>query len=137
MKKILYVMCAIQILLGIYLYFIAVEYAYVESVMRRWLPVIIFGILMIYLIYKSNKQQIVLCVVYPIGLIIICILIFTSIPVYSYEEAVGIIENSTGEKSVKPQAYKANSRNYYIYTANEIYLFDPWNGMYAAIPKTD
>ena len=136
MKKYLYLMCGIQIFLRIYLCFIAIKYASVESVMGSWLYVILTGIIMIYLIFKSDKTQKLLLFVHPIGLIIICIFIFTSIPVYSYKVAVEMIENSTGEKSIKPQDYKAANRYYYIYTVNETYLFEPWSGRYAVIDFT-
>ena len=128
-------MCGIHIFLGIYLYFIANKYAYVESVMSSWLFLTITGFIMFYIVFISNEKQKFSLILYSIGVIIIGILIFISIPTYSYKEAVEMIEYSTGEKTINTQNSKVSIGYYYIYTVNETYLFDPWSGEFVVIPK--
>lgn len=71
---------------------------------------------MFYFIKKvSNSKFKILCVCYPIILIISGILIFSSIPNYSYKEAVLIIEKNTGEKSIESKEVKSTNGLYYIY----------------------
>lgn len=115
-KRFLYLMSLINIALGIILLFLGNKYAYVESVMGRWLYVLIVGVIMFYFIKKvSNSKFKILCVCYPIILIISGILIFSSIPNYSYKEAVLIIEKNTGEKSIESKEVKSTNGLYYIY----------------------
>lgn len=115
-KRFLYLMSLINIALGIILLFLGNKYAYVESVMGRWLYVLIVGVIMFYFIKKvSNSKFKILCVCYPIILIISGILIFLSIPNYSYKEAVLIIEKNTGEKSIESKEVKSTNGLYYIY----------------------
>lgn len=124
-------------MLGIYLFFLSKKYANVESVMSQWPFVTLVGILMIFYLSREksenktlkNKYKL-LCSGYPIILIISGGLIFTSIPVYSYKEALQIIENQTGEKIIKTKGFKASNRFYYIYTKDKTYLVNPYDGKF-------
>lgn len=138
MKKFLYSMSLINIILGVLLFLLGNKYAYVESVMERWLYVFVIGIIMFYFILKmkdSKSKLKKICIFYPIVLIVSGIMIFSSIPNYSYKEAIFIIEEHTGEKTIESKELKSTEGLYYIYTQNEVYLFDPWNGQFATIPK--
>ena len=139
-KRYLYLMSGIQTFLGIYLFFLSMKYAFVESVMSQCFLVIIVGLFMIFSISRQGnesklliKKNNLLLFGYPIILVISSILIFTSIPAYTYQEATQIIENQTGNKTNKPKDYKASNGLYYIYTNEGTYIFNPWDGNFALL----
>lgn len=133
-------MGGIQTFLGIYLFFLSRKYVNVESVMPQWPFVILVGILIMSSVFfkkpdnttLKNKYKL-LIFSYPILLIIMGVLIFTSIPVYSYKEAIQLIEKHTGENNIKTNDFKVSNRLYYIYTKEATFIVNPWNGEFALI----
>jgi len=132
-KVILLTLAVLQIVLAIIMCVVGTKFAFVNDVMDRWLFVLISGVVLACILLFSNQKYLGkiftrFVIVYPIGLIMLLLLFITDIPQYSYQEAADLIEVNTGEKIIEPKDSKGQLGYYYLYTNQDVFLFNSENG---------
>ncbi len=71
--------------------------------------------------------------IYPIGLVLISLIIFYNLPNFTYLEAKEIIIKETSEEidMSKENEIKGQLGMYYIYTREHVYIFNSKDGKYS------
>ncbi len=125
----------LQLLLGAYMYWLGTTYAFSAEVTTGWVSTVVVGVIMlaIGIFYKPSailKYAKWVFPVYCTALLIILVIIHTDLPTYTYMQAVEKIEKETGEQAVVDEGKEKTNyfASYYIYTAENVYLFNSDNG---------
>ena len=125
----------LQLLLGAYMYWLGTTYAFSAEVTTGWVSTVVVGVIVL-AIGIFNKPSAVLKYakwvfpVYCTALLIILVIVHTNLPTYTYMQAVEKIEKETGEQVVVDEGKEKTNylASYYIYTAENVYLFNSDNG---------
>ena len=125
----------LQLMLGAYMYWLGTTYAFSAEVTTGWVSTVVVGviILAIGIFYKPiavPKHAKWVFPVYCTALLIILVIVHTNLPTYTYMQAVEKIEKETGEQAVVDEGKEKTNyfASYYIYTAENVYLFNSDNG---------
>ena len=125
----------LQLLLGAYMYWLGTTYAFSAEVTTGWMSTVGVGVIMlaIGIFYKPSavpKYAKWVFHVYCTALLIILVIVHTNLPTYTYMQAVEKIEKETGEQAVVDEGKEKTNyfASYYIYTAENVYLFNSDNG---------
>ena len=129
-----------HIIISFILFFVGRKYAFVSDVMDRWISNLILSLFIALFFIFVTKDSIKklyksTVIIYPFYLLGTCILVLTSIPTYSYKEAVALVEEKTGEEPVESinesSDIKSQIGQYFIYINNEVYIFNVDSGDFA------
>ena len=99
-----------------------------QKIWKKIIAVVYYfiGIIMFYFILKmkdSKSKLKKICIFYPVVLIVSGVMIFSSIPNYSYKEAIFIIEEHTGEKTIDSKELKSTEGLYlHLYAERGIFI---------------
>ena len=96
-----------------------------------------WSVLLFFNFYLGNEEKFVKkfkvgFIGYVFFLIIIVTYTFMILPQFTYEEATRVVEVETGKQVVEPQkgALKEQLGQYFIYTTDEVYIFNAETGSY-------
>ena len=134
----------LQLLLGGYMYWLGSSYAFSAEVTTGWVSTVVMGVIMlaIGIFYKPvgvPKHAKWVFPVYCTVLLLILLIVHTNLPTYTYMAAVEKVENKTGERVVMDEGKEKTNylASYYIYTAENIYLFNNDTGEFVVYEREE
>lgn len=139
MKKIILIALAtIHVCLSITIYIIGNKYEFTVKYTNTWLANLFVSLLFL-VAFIFNKENVIkkisnpLLTIYPIGLALISFIIFYNLPNYTYLEAKDIVIRETSEEIdiSKEDDIKGQLGMYYIYTKDNVYIFNSEDGKYS------
>lgn len=125
-NKYVYSISGICVLLSIWMLYIASKYVFIDNTGKFGIGVFLLGISGIIFTCFSvgNIKWKRVITTYIIGLILLIVLFFWSLPTYTYKEAVTKVESTTREKVISTTDIKKSIGHYIIYTKEGTYLFN-------------
>ncbi|AVK84901.1 hypothetical protein C3943_15740 [Lysinibacillus sp. B2A1] len=139
MKKIILIALAvIHVCLSLTIYIIGNKYEFTVKYTNTWLANLFVSLLLL-VTFIFNKENVIkkisnpLLTIYPIGLALISFIIFYNLPNYTYLEAKDIVIRETSEEIdiSKEDDIKGQLGMYYIYTKDNVYIFNSEDGKYS------
>lgn len=127
-EKYLYGMSVIYLIVAICMIIIGSRYLFLNGLSDWITPTIVTAILIaMNVVYFNVPERVEKYFKFIIGVYILWLIILISaftmnVPVYTYKEAVSVIEVTTGEAVLKKR--ETNGINYLIFTEDNLYLFD-------------
>ena len=125
----------LQLLLGAYIYWLGATYAFSPGVTNIWISSVLVGVIMLAVgifykpiaVFKDSKW---IFPIYCTALLLILVIVHTNLPTYTYMQAVEKVEKETGGRVVIDEGKEKTDyhTSYYIYTAENVYLFNNETG---------
>lgn len=141
-KTLLIALAIIHVFLSITIFIIGSKYAYTVKYTNTWLPNLLVSLILVVVFSKEkvyDKISNLILIIYPIGLILISFIIFFNIPNFTYKEAKTLVIKETSEKFdiYKENEIKGQNGMYYIYTEENVYVFNSKDGSYSKRKNID
>ncbi|MFJ7666523.1 hypothetical protein ACIQXI_05410 [Lysinibacillus sp. NPDC097195] len=135
-KTILLVLAVLHIILSIIFFLVGNIYVFTDNYMYTWLPNLVVSLsLLILLIKESINKNLanLILIIYPLGLIFMCVMIFYQLPNFTYKEATDLViqENFGKIDHTKEREVRGQNGMYYIYPEDSVYVFNTRDGSYA------
>lgn len=123
-NKYMYSISGVCILLSIWMLFIASKYVFIGHIGKFGIGAFLLGMSGIIFTYFSveNIKWLQVIIAYIIGLILLVVLFFWSLPTYTYKEALTKVENTTEEKVIQTRTKKIHRTLYYLHKRRNLFI---------------
>ncbi|WP_332647050.1 hypothetical protein [Lysinibacillus sp. 54212] len=136
MKKTILIGLAIgHVFLSFAIFIVGREYENAVEYSNVWVMNFFVSVLLLIAFSVRKNRQIIpnsLLIAYPLGLVVIGFIVFNHLPNFTYKEAKEIVLSETAEEidDTKENEIKGQLRMYYIYTKENVYIFNSEDGKY-------